>query len=325
MAPPDTGRQRALRIPLDYFKTPGLWERRKLLATIAAVVAAAAWWTAGVLLGRQDASFHSPGSLASVHHTWESQCSACHADFHAIRDDAIAVRWEGGTPASDQKCETCHQGAEHHPVKQGSEAPGCSSCHQDHQGLQASLLRMDDRACTRCHQAIEQHAAISSIDGETSQMSSLTNVTRFDKEHHPEFASAQKDPGHLKFSHYRHLTPGLVNDPREEKTVWTLAKIADPAQRERYRRPGQHDDQPVQLDCGSCHELDGGDFGAARERGSRAPPMRPVSTPVCRRMGGAGLPLSAGPAAIAAACPIGRQVHAADHLREPVPGLPSAL
>ena len=52
--------------------------------------------------------------------------------------------------------------------------------------------------------------------------------------------------------------------------------------------------------------------------------MRPVSTPVCRRMGGAGLPLSAGPAAIAAACPIGRQVHAADHLREPVPGLPSA-
>ncbi len=43
-----------------------------------------------------------------------------------------------------------------------------------------------------------------------------------------------------------------------------MAKIADPAQRERYRRPGQSDDQPVQLDCGSCHQLDGVDFGATR-------------------------------------------------------------
>ena len=195
MVPPDTGRQRASRIPLDYFKTPVSGSAAKALATIAVVVAAAAWWTGGILLGRQDAAFHSPGSLASVHHTWESQCSACHADFHADprRRDCGPL---GGRHARlrPEMCNACHQGAEHHPVKQGSEAPGCSSCHHDHQGLQASLLRMDDRACTRCHQAIEQHAAISSIDGETSQMSSLTNVTRFDKEHHPEFASAQEGP-----------------------------------------------------------------------------------------------------------------------------------
>jgi predicted CXXCH cytochrome family protein len=262
MAAPVTGRQRASRIPLDYFKTPSLWERRKFVLTVVVVVAAAAWWTAGVLLGRQNASFHSPGNLARVHHTWEAQCSACHADFHSIRDDAVAVRWEGGTPAADQKCRACHQGAEHHPLKPGSEAPGCSSCHQDHQGIQASLLRMDDRVCTRCHQAIDRHVA-----GQPGSTPAPANVSSFDREHHPQFASAQKDPGHLKFSHYRHLTPGLVNDPREEKTVWTLAKIADPAQRERYRRAGQSDDSPVQLDCGSCHQLDAGDFGVTHVAG----------------------------------------------------------
>jgi predicted CXXCH cytochrome family protein len=263
MIPPITGRQRASRIPLDYFKTPSLWQRCKLTATVVVVVAAAAWWTGGILLGHQDSAFYAPGGLASVHHTWESQCSACHADFHPIRDDAVGTRWEGGTPAADQKCQACHQGAEHHPVKKGGEVPGCSSCHQDHQGPQASLVRMGDRACTRCHEAIDRH-----IDGQPALTSPDTaSVTRFDQEHHPEFASAKKDPGHLKFSHYRHLTPGVVNNLGEDKTIWTLARITDPAQRERYRCPGQGDDSPVQLDCGSCHQLDGSDFGIAGAAG----------------------------------------------------------
>jgi predicted CXXCH cytochrome family protein len=255
MMTPVTGRQRASRIPLDYFKTVSRWERRKRIATVVAAVAAAAWWTGGTLLSRQNAALHSPGSLASVHHTWESQCSACHADFHPIRDDALGTRWEGGTATSDRKCQACHRGGEHHPLKQGSAAPGCSSCHQEHQGTQASLLRMDDAACTRCHQEIDQH-----LGGKPSSMSSVANVARFDKEHHPEFASAQKDFGHLKFSHYRHVTPGLVNNSGGDKAILTLAGIPDPVQRERYRRPGQSDDSPVQLDCGSCHQVDGGDF-----------------------------------------------------------------
>ncbi len=235
--------------------------------------AAAAWWTAGILLGRQNAAFHSPGALASVHQTWESKCAACHADFRAIRDDAVATSWQGGTPASDQKCQACHRGAEHHLLAKGTVAPGCSSCHQDHQGRDASLLRVADAACTNCHQDIKRH-----IDGKPQSMSAPVNVTVFDQQHHPEFTSAQKDPGHLKFSHYRHLTPGLVNNPGEEKTIWTLARISDPAQRERYRRPGQSDDSPVQLNCGSCHQLDGGDFGVPRVAGASpsASPPRPA-------------------------------------------------
>jgi predicted CXXCH cytochrome family protein len=281
MTQPVTGRQRASRIPLDYFKTPSLWERRKWISTVIAAVAAAAWWTVGILLGRQDASFHSPGSLASVHHTWESNCAACHAGFHPIREDTIAASWPlspgwvGGTPESDQKCQACHRGAEHHPVAQGSYRPACSSCHQDHQGSQASLLRMDDRACTVCHQAVDQHSK-----GTPTLGPDAIRVTRFDKEHHPEFASARKESSHLKFSHYRHMMPGLVlvNDPRDQnETVLTLAKIDDLTQRERYRRPGQRDDAAVQLDCGSCHQLDGGDFGKSLPAAvSNSLPARPA-------------------------------------------------
>ena len=116
--------------------------------------------------------------------------------------------------------------------------------------------------------AIATRPSIGISTANRASMSGLANVTRFDQEHHPEFASAQKDPGHLKFSHYRHLTPGLVNNLGEEKTILTLARIPDPAQRERYRRPGQSDDSPVQLDCGSCHQLDGGDFGIPRPANS---------------------------------------------------------
>ena len=118
---------------------------------------------------------------------------------------------------------------------------------------------MDDRQCTRCHEDIERHTV-----GAPSLWTDARHVTRFDAEHHPEFASLTRDPGHLKFSHYRHLTPGLASHPGGDKQPMTLRQIADPAQRERYRRPGQVDDALVQLDCGSCHQLDSAGFAAPR-------------------------------------------------------------
>ena len=84
-------------------------------------------------------------------------------------------------------------------LAKGTVAPSCSSCHQDHQGRDTSLLRVADTACTNCHRDIKRH-----IDGKPQSMSKPVNVTVFDQQHHPEFISAQKDPGHLKFSHYRH-------------------------------------------------------------------------------------------------------------------------
>ena len=152
---------------------------------------------------------------------------------------------------------------------------------------------MDDAACTRCHQAIDQH-----IEGKPAFLSSLINVTRFDQEHHPEFASAQKDPGHLKFSHYRHLTPGLVNDPRRRENG--LDPGPDPG-------PGPARALPA---------------SRAGRRFARATRLRILPSTRRRRFRHdrvSGMPQSA------AARAIGGQLHAADHLRKPVPGMSSAL
>jgi ribosomal protein L40E len=89
------------------------------------------------------------------------------------------------------------------------------------------------------------------------------NVTRFHVDH-PPFHSAEKDPGRIKFSHFSHLMPGVHEYGVEDRHPMTLADIADPVQRERYRKPGQlkSDDAKniVQLDCNSCHQLDSGDY-----------------------------------------------------------------
>jgi len=84
-------------------------------------------------------------------------------------------------------------------------------------------------------------------------------MTRFDLDH-PDFRSARADAGRLKFSHWRHLMPGITAGAGDKTPPWTLVRIADPVQRNRYRHPGQTDDSPVQLQCDSCHQLDSGDF-----------------------------------------------------------------
>jgi serine/threonine protein kinase len=79
---------------------------------------------------------------------------------------------------------------------------------------------------------------------------------------HPDF-KPNRDPGKLKFNHQLHMAAGLglIGD----RNVFTLAKIA-PEERERYRRPGQGDESPVQLRCASCHSLDSSEFQVSRER-----------------------------------------------------------
>src|SRR5262249_33608117 len=51
-------------------------------------------------------------------------------------------------------------------------------------------------------------------------------------------------------SHSRHLLAGLL--PAAPMKLEDL----DPTDRDRYRRPGQSNDQPIVLVCASCHRLD---------------------------------------------------------------------
>jgi len=103
------------------------------------------------------------------------------------------------------------------------------------------------------------------------------NVTRFDREHHPDFTASPATraalPRRIKFSHARHLAAGLTLEPGGEP--FTFAQLAD-ANRARYGwTSNQTLNLPVQLRCSACHQLDGEDYASeADHRGAHLLPPR---------------------------------------------------
>jgi hypothetical protein len=261
MAPPpqETGKQRASRIPLDYFKRSNYVERWKLWLTGLALVLAVGWWASGWVSSDQGTMRYSRGPVAAVHATWESECMTCHTSFKPIDSKNWAATVLGHSTA--ERCETCHAGPPHQANQKPESTPSCAGCHHDHQGRNAMLNWVADSDCTRCHQNLEQHMT-------GGKPVSENQVTRFDKGHHPEFSilrePKQTDPGKLKFDHQLHMTPGLV--VTQGGKPWTLASIPNEADRERYKRQGQGPNDPVKLDCTSCHQTDSADFRIKGER-----------------------------------------------------------
>ncbi len=266
MPPPETGRQRAARIPLDYYKhtTPldrGRGWRALALAALLTLGAAATGWFAG----SQGQGYYSRGPVAAVHATWEDNCTACHTPFTPITGEAWPGRFIGDVHELNQKCETCHAGTVHH-VNQNQEL-ACASCHHDHRGRDASLVRVADADCLRCHREIAKFTK----DGEHLP----ANVTGFLADQHPPFQMGARAPdptyrGKITFSHQLHLSPGIAI--KDGKNPTKVSDIADPAERERYRGAGPDDDR-VQLDCASCHQLDRDGRKPARSAGANLLPV----------------------------------------------------
>jgi hypothetical protein len=265
-----TGKDKAARVPLDYFRTVG--KRKVAVALIALLVTAAA-------LGASLASGYwrdlaSPGKVHSVHIAWEHDCSACHTPGQPTgsRNGLRGVLGTG--PVSDALCKNCHAGPPHHAREIEGDAGSCASCHVEHRGRHSSLTRMSDSSCTRCHANLEGH-----MKGTSSEFATKIKSFALD---HPQFnlGPAGKrqplgkalDPGNLKFNHKLHLIPGQ-RDAVKAAGGWTLGDIKDNALRERYRRQqpaGQDKDSSlVQLDCASCHVLDAS--GTAESRQTLAP------------------------------------------------------
>src|SRR6516162_7402023 len=131
----ETGKQRAIRIPLDYFRkgdTLGHWKR---LFGFAALIAAVAWLVAAYLLpslfpGRFPAAdmLYARGPVARVHAAWEEDCQACHVPFTPIKRATMLGKW----CVSSEQCKTCHKGPPHHEGQTPDLA--CADCHRDHQG-----------------------------------------------------------------------------------------------------------------------------------------------------------------------------------------------
>jgi hypothetical protein len=282
----ETGKDRWRRVPKDYFKGPDRLQGAKLLLWLLAFVLSLGWFASGIdwtnptswtsTDGNSLRANH--GTLARVHAAWDHQCDACHVPFEPIDGRALfASASSPSTRSSDQLCMSCHAGPIHHTSVIESEIKGCAQCHRDHQGRDASLIRLADNDCTSCHAELEKH-----IDAgkKTAGMRDFEKVvTRFDAEHHPAFApegtivvaSKRQDRGKLKFNHARHMMPGIVRNLGD--TPYTVEDIPLTSERSRYQGMGKPTD-PVRLDCSSCHFLDPSEF-----KGSSNPAVASAAIP----------------------------------------------
>lgn len=274
-----TGKQRAVRIPLDYYKHRDALSRWKLGLAFLAPLLALAWWFGGDAWSSGQSGLRaSHGPVAAVHATWEHQCEACHVPFQPVGPEtwpAPYLKKYIGVPFvnSDAKCQTCHEGPPHHASQIAGKVPSCASCHRDHRGRDASLVRSPDRDCTSCHGSLAEHIR----KDKDVQATGYGNVHSFFQDH-PEFAVLRTpehkttvrlgekglmDPSQLKFNHAVHMTAGM-------RQGFTLEKITDEDDRKRYRLDAQKDTAEVQLRCASCHMLDPGDFQGRAADGTTA-------------------------------------------------------
>ena len=252
LLPPNEAKRRTARIEPDYLRHRSGWEAWKGRLTLIAALAAVGWIAIAAMRGREQ-QLASRGPVAHAHAIWENDCQACHIDFTPISGSAAGFALTDWAHASDANCQQCHAGPPHHEQlalldpDQERHSANCATCHAEHQGRDADLVRVDDRHCTVCHADLPSH---SSRAGE--ELFAAT-VKSFSLETHPKFRSIAKDPGQLKFNHALHMTKGLpyAEVPRQPFTIDQLPEEF----RSQYAENVEQDRQ-IQLDCSSCHELD---------------------------------------------------------------------
>lgn len=273
----ESAKERALRIPLDYVHSLDRVQWWKLTICVIAALATGGYG-AWVTSGNDGALAFSHGPVAHVHAVWDANCSACHLDYVAIRDDAAnplahfgLVPPQKGLLADaqihqrvNQKCQACHTRTPHNDNEIATDARTCASCHTDHRGRAADIARPIDGHCTRCHEDITSHRR----NGQSKTKPAIDNVSQFSdrsneasgKKPHPQFRSLVTDPGNVKFNHAMHMTAGIpARDPKAEgRTLMSLTDLPSEFV-EQYRRsdqkPGAKPDSEylVQLDCATCH------------------------------------------------------------------------
>jgi hypothetical protein len=292
----ETGKDRWRRVPKDYFRSPDRLQSAKRFASGLACLLALGWFASGFdirqpfngLATDANSLRANHGTLARVHATWDNRCEACHIPFESIHGEALFA--SSSTPSShssDKLCASCHAGPIHHASVIESEVKSCAGCHRDHEGRDVSLVRMPDGECTTCHSALSDHRKSSA---ENPRPRSFGNVIRFDVDH-PAFVpdavetiqGEPRDRSRLKFNHSRHMMPGLVARPGD--SPYQVEDIPLAESRARYQGAGRPQD-PVQLDCSSCHHLD------ANERSSLLNSRHPSASIPDRDAGRYYLPIS---------------------------------
>ncbi|HKB01680.1 MAG TPA: hypothetical protein VKD90_05640 [Gemmataceae bacterium] len=260
---PSANRERAIpfRTNRDYFHRQhpvGSWKIR--LAAVA-LVATGGWLAAGLVDRARLHRACTHGPLAQAHAPWADRCDACHAPHGAADSAGIGVfgtrdRWRSF------RCDTCHPGSAADPkdyaphydlvkkpyLRDDAQARDCSSCHHDHMGADASLMRVADTDCTRCHRDL------SALGGTGPR------IAAFHRDH-PEFRAKADEPARrLKFNHALHLAVGLT-EPKNRENPNARFKLdqVEPMYRQQYGRYATSE-ATIHLDCAACHEPAGGGY-----------------------------------------------------------------
>ena len=252
----ETGKQRAQRIQIDYYRHGGGLQRLRG-ACVWVATAVAGLYAGYVVLFSGGGSHTSTGPLSDAHASIESDCSSCHEGFTPIDSQAVKIdlSFVGISAAKsiahmETTCRSCHP-VNHHYRDVMTDAgkvkdQNCGLCHREHIGRDNDLSHVASDQCVDCH------GGLSSVCSDEPRVD--PEVLAFNEQDHAGFRSlSQGDPGKVMFDHAQHLQPGQVNPG--ENGGFTVGML-DQASRQRYAKEGDGDQALVQLDCSSCHEYD---------------------------------------------------------------------
>src|SRR5205823_2370177 len=135
-----SGKQRASRIPLDYYKKPDRMTLRKRFWTKVAAAGALVWLLTYLPASMVPAGRNTPlgnnrfshGPVCKAHQGMGFECSACHVSFPMLGSrETVELPGARSTFSGDLRCLECHLGekrgdkfdgflAVHHPLQKVS-------------------------------------------------------------------------------------------------------------------------------------------------------------------------------------------------------------
>lgn len=254
-------------LELDYFRRRRLFLRLK--RTLSLTTAIATILCLGFLLQAAGKRTFQAGPLSTPHAMFDHQCDLCHQDHGGT----LARMWNGDRVGSvpDRACTQCHAGSHHH---EQAAMGRCVSCHREHRGHAALMVRTDDRGCVACHQNLKRE------DGKTPEV--FAQISQFAEKGHPEFrfhfGGDQPDPGTIRFNHAAHLgDEGVMTFDGKQwhRHQKTLAEKKIDLWKE--PRPWQR----KKLVCNDCHQTDReGRFMTAISYEKHCKECHPLSTQI---------------------------------------------
>ena len=293
MSQRERGKNKALRIDLGYYRRRSWLGIFRGIAIAIGLILSTLYGAWVLSLDREETELNdsgraahlSTGALALVHAHIENDCQSCHTDQFgvALAHDAWQRLPEQRLNLQEQKCNACHKVDGHaRAMLAHSELDrDCARCHRDHQGRTHLLANVPSETCTECHRDLKatckagfepkllsavtdfstgshgiaatnsefkrKQTTATTAAGEESQSKQPQEKTASSQQ----FRSLLSDRGRVRFDHAQHLQPGQVD--ASNRGGFQLSMLSAEL-RAVYAKPGQQENDPVQLDCSNCHE-----------------------------------------------------------------------